>query len=699
MATRAGAVDPAARVAALRQEIAFHNERYHTLDAPEIPDAEFDLLVRELRTLEAEHPELAAEDSPTNTVGGAISGLFQPVRHRVPMMSLDNSFEEAELRAWADRLRRQVPELDVETLPFSCEPKVDGVAMSLTYERGQFVQAATRGDGVTGEDVTANVATVGDVPHTLDPAAGPYPDRLEIRGEIYMRLAEFAAMNERQEAAGLRAFVNPRNASAGALRQKDPTVTASRPLFFWAYQVGLVEGAPAGSQWQAETQSGTLALLGRAGLPVSPDARLVTGISGVVARCAELATARHDLPYEIDGVVTKVDLLALHARLGTTSRAPRWAIAFKFPPEERTTLLRSIEVSIGRTGRATPFGMLEPVFVGGSTVGVATLHNQDQVAVKDVRPGDIVIVRKAGDVIPEIVGPLRSGPGVPARRKPKWTFPTQCPSCGEPLVRLAGESDTYCTNIDCPAQRVQRIAHFASRSAMDIEGLGEERVVQLVEAGLLTDPADLYSLTVEQLTGLERFAAISANNLVAAIAASREQPLSRLLVALGIRHLGPTGARAVARARGSLDAIVSASEEELAAVDGIGGVIAASVAEFLAAPTNIGVVERLRAAGVATEEPGALGGDGDDAPALPQTLAGKAVVVTGSVPGYTREGAEEAIVARGGTSPGSVSKKTFAVVVGDAPGASKLQKADQVGTPVVDAADFEVLLETGELPA
>ncbi len=406
------------------------------------------------------------------------------------------------------------------------------------------------------------------------------------------------------------------------------------------------------------------------------------------------------MPYEIDGVVTKVDELELHDVLGATSRAPRWAIAFKFPPEERTTRLIAIHVSIGRTGRATPFAQLEPVFVGGSTVGVATLHNEDQVAAKDVRPRDLVIVRKAGDVIPEVVGPVREGPGVPRRRKPKWKFPATCPSCGQPLVRLPGESDTFCTNIDCPAQRVQRIAHYASRSAMDIEGLGEERVVQLVAAGLVNDPADLYQLGVAQLTELERFGEISARNLVGAIGASRGQPLSRLLVALGIRHLGPTGARAIARAFGSVDVILASSEAELAAVDGVGGVIAASVAEFLAQPTNEGVVARLREAGVNTEEPGAAGpaSGGDGAAAMPaQTLAGKAVVVTGAVPGYTREGAEEAIVARGGTSPGSVSKKTFALVVGDAPGASKLKKAEELGTPVLDAASFEALLETGEL--
>jgi DNA ligase (NAD+) len=697
---KAGAVPPAAagRATELRQLIEYHNERYHVLDAPELPDAEYDLLVRELRELEATYPSLVSADSPTQTVGAAPSGLFQPVRHRRPMMSLDNAFAEAELRAWAERLRRQIPELDLEHLAFSSEPKVDGVAMSLTYARGRLVQAATRGDGVTGEDVTANVKTVKNVPHELDPKAGPYPDLLEIRGEIYMPLEEFAAMNARLVAEDQRPFVNPRNAGAGALRQKDPAVTATRPLAFWAYQVGEVEGPADGNAWPAPTQSATLAQLRRAGLPVSPDSRTVTGIDGVIARCEELAGQRHDLPYEIDGVVTKVDELALHGRLGATSRAPRWAIAFKFPPEERTTKLLGIDVSIGRTGRATPFARLEPVFVSGSTVQVATLHNEDQVRAKDVRPGDIVIVRKAGDVIPEVVGPVLGGPGAPKRRKPKWKFPQACPSCGTALVRLPGESDTYCTNIECPAQRVQRIAHYASRSAMDIEGLGEERVIQLVGAGLIEDPADLYGLTVEQLSALERFAALSASNLVAGIAGSTRQPLSRLLVGLGIRHLGPTGARAVARAFGTLDALTAASEPELAAVDGIGAVIATSVAEFLSVPTNQSVLERLRSAGVAAEEPGAAAGGAATGEGTARTLEGRAVVVTGAVPGFTREEAEEAITTRGGTSPGSVSKKTFALVVGDAPGASKLKKADDLGIPIVAAAEFAALLESGLLP-
>jgi DNA ligase (NAD+) len=689
----------AARAAELRQQIIHNNELYNVLDAPAIPDAEYDLLVIELRQLEADYPALATPDSPTHTVGAAPSGLFQEVRHRVPMMSLDNAFSEDDLRAWAARLRRQVPDLDLETLAFSCEPKVDGVAMSLTYEKGRLVQAATRGDGVTGEDVTANIRTVGDVPKELAKAGGPYPAVLEVRGEIYMPVKEFEAMNKRQAELGERLFVNPRNSAAGALRQKDPNITAQRPLHFWAYALGDVQGPPAKSAWPAVTQTETLAQLKKAGFPVSPDAHRIVGMTNVVAKSEELAEARHALAYEIDGVVTKVDEVALRDVFGSTSRAPRWAIAFKFPPEERTTRLLDIMVSIGRTGRATPFARLEPVFVGGSTVGVATLHNEDQVAAKDVRPGDLVIVRKAGDVIPEVVGPVKDGPGAPKRRKPKWKFPTACPSCGTPLVRLPGESDTYCTNIDCPAQRVQRISHYASRGAMDIEGLGEERVLQLVGAGLINDAADLYDLTPEQLAALDRFGALSAANLVAGIDASRTQPLSRLLVALGIRHVGPTGARAVARAFGTLEAIADATVEQLAAVDGVGGIIAASLAEFLSADANVAVLERLRRAGVSMEEPGAAEGGDAVAVALPQTLEGKTVVVTGAVPEYTREGAEEAITARGGKSPGSVSKKTFVLVVGESPGASKLKKAEDLGIPQLDAASFQTLLDTGELPS
>jgi DNA ligase (NAD+) len=700
--------DPAIEAAELRRLIEHHNERYNVLDDPEIPDAEYDALVRRLQALEAEHPGLVTADSPTQLVGAAPATLFAEVRHRVPMMSLDNALEEPELRAWADRLVRQVPEIDLDALEFSCEPKVDGVAMSLTYVDGRLTQAATRGNGVSGEDVTANVATVRTVPKVLAPAGGPYPHHLEVRGEIYMPTAEFAALNERQRAAGEKVFVNPRNSAAGSLRQKDPAMTATRPLAFWAYQLGAIDGVapeeaslggPTARQWPPGRQSEALAQLAAAGFPVSPEARRVTGIAAAFERCRELEAARHDLDYEIDGVVVKVDELALHDRLGSTSRAPRWAIAFKFPPEEVTTTLLDILVSIGRTGRATPFARLQPVFVGGSTVGLATLHNEDQVRVKDVRPGDTVIVRKAGDVIPEVVGPVPPVPGVRRRRKPAWRFPVQCPSCGSPLVRLSGESDTYCTNIDCPAQRVQRIVHFASRGAMDIEGLGEQRVVQLVNAGLLADPADLYGLEAAPLVDLERLGDLSAANLLSAIEASKTRPLSRLLVALGIRHVGPTVARALARAVGSLDALAAAPPEALAAVDGVGSVIADSVAEFLVHPGNADVLARLRAAGVTMTEPGASSGGSDEAaPTVPQTLAGRSVVVTGTLEGWSREEAAEAIVERGGKSPGTVSNTTFVVVVGASPGSAKLSKAEQLGVPIVGGERFAELLDRGEIP-
>ncbi len=715
----------ASRALELRASISYHNERYHVLDDPEIPDADYDLLVRELRRIETDWPDLLTPESPSQSVGAPPSTLFAEVRHRVPMMSLDNAVSEQELGSWADRLRRLLPDTDLGSLAFSCEPKVDGVAMSLTYIDGRYQRAATRGDGVSGEDVTPNVATVVDVPKVLAPAAGPYPRHLEVRGEIYMPTAAFAELNERQRQAGEKSFVNPRNSAAGSLRQKDSSITAARPLAFWAYQIGEVDGDPPedaherepARRWPPERQSESLALLGSAGFAVSPDAWTVIGIDEVFARCRELAGHRHDLPYEVDGLVVKVDDLALHERLGTTSRAPRWAIAFKFPPEERTTRLSRIEVSIGRTGRATPFAILEPVFVGGSTVALATLHNEDQVRAKDVRPGDLVVVRKAGDVIPEVLGPVREL-RVGIRRSAPWRFPASCPSCGAPLVRLEGESDTFCTNIDCPAQRVQRIVHFASRTAMDIEGLGERRVEQLIGAGLIADPADLYLLERHQLAGLEGLGDISATNLVRAIDGSRARPLSRLLVALGVRHVGPTAARALARVFGSLAELRAAETVALAAVEGVGPVIADSLVEFLANPANGAVLDRLVAAQLTTTEPGvvanraagaALPASGDQgapegvdrhpADEVPQTLRGRSVVVTGSLEGYTREAAEAAIVGRGGKSPNSVSARTFALVLGAEPGAAKLVKAEALGVPVVAGQAFDQLLATGELPA
>ena len=685
--------DPVARAARLRDLITHHNERYHALDAPEITDAEYDELVRELRSLEADHPDLVVPDSPTARVGAAPSALFAPVVHHVPMMSLDNAFSPEELRAWADRVAKQVP----PDTAFECELKIDGLAISLLYRDGRFVQAATRGDGTTGEDVTANIATIGAIPDRLDPSVGTPPEVLEVRGEVYMPIAAFADLNRRQAEAGEKLFVNPRNSAAGSLRQKDPAVTATRALSFWAYQVGEVRPVPTADATDptadlASSQSGTLGWLGRAGFPVNPEVHLVHGLDEVLAFCARWEEHRHDLDYEIDGVVVKVDDLTLQRSLGSTSRAPRWAIAYKFPPEERSTRLVNIEVSIGRTGKATPYAVLEPVFVGGSTVGLATLHNEDQVRLKDVRPGDTVIVRKAGDVIPEVVGPLLVKG---RRRKPTWTFPTVCPVCAAPLVRLEGESDTFCTNLDCAGQRVQRIAHFASRSAMDIEGLGEQRVQLLVDHGLLVDVADLYAFTPDTFAGLEGFADLSTANLLAAIDASRTRPLSRVLIGLGIRHLGQVGSVALARARRDIDGVRTADEATLAAIDGVGPVIASSVVAWFASPVNRSVVDRLRSAGLHLVEPDTSSGG---AAAVDQTLAGRSVVVTGTLDGYTREEAEAAVLARGAKSPGTVSKKTYAVVVGRAPGASKVTKAEQLGVPVVDGAEFEAFLATGELP-
>jgi DNA ligase (NAD+) len=678
--------DVAARLATLSELVAYHNRRYYEQDDPEIPDGEYDALVRELRDLESRYPDLVTPDSPSQAVGGAPSALFAPVTHAVPMMSLDNAMSADELLAWGQRVAKGLPD---EPVRFVCELKIDGLAVSIRYEHGRYVRAATRGDGRTGEDVTPNVATIGVVPKELPTDAGvEVPEVLEVRGEVYLPVPSFERMNEAAAAAGERLFVNPRNAAAGSLRQKDPAITAKRDLAFWSYQLGEVVGGPT-----LTTHTASLDLLRRLGFPVNPEITVFDTLEEVAAHCAHWEQHRHDLDYEIDGVVVKVDDVDQRARLGTTSRAPRWAIAYKFPPEERTTLLRDIQVSIGRTGRATPFAVLEPVFVGGSTVAMATLHNEDQVKAKDVRPGDTVIVRKAGDVIPEVVGPVLSLR--PADAQP-WQFPTTCPGCGSELVRLEGEADTRCVNPACPFQRDQRVIYFASRVAMDIEGLGERTVAQLTSTDppLITDAADLYSLRRDDLLQLEGFGQVSADKLLAAIDESRHRPLPRLLTALGIKHLGPAAAQALATEFGTLDAVMAASPEELAAVDGVGAVIAQSISTWFEGEANQAFVEKLRAAGVD------FGVPVPRAPKAPQTLAGKAVVVSGTLEGYTREEAEQAIVARGGKSPGSVSKKTFALVLGDNPGASKVTKAEQLGIPVLEGTEaFEQLLETGELPA
>lgn len=675
------AADPEAEILELRARIQYHNHRYNDLDDPEISDADYDILMRDLRALEELHPEFQTPDSPAGAVGGSVSATFAPVVHRVPMTSLDNAMDGSELAAWGERLVRG---LAGEPSSFVCELKIDGLAMSLRYESGELVQAATRGDGRVGEDVTANIKTISAIPHSLQAPDGfVVPAVLEVRGEVYMPLASFEALNEAAMAAGEKLLVNPRNAAAGSLRQKDPRITAKRSLSFWSYQLGEVVGGP-----EFETHHQTLEYIAALGFPVNPHIRQLTTADEVTAFCLGWQAERHDLEYEIDGCVVKVDDLAQRDTLGFTSRAPRWAIAFKFPPEERTTLLKDIMVSIGRTGRATPFAVLEPVFVGGSTVGMSTLHNQDQVALKDVRPGDTVIVRKAGDVIPEVVGPvmsLRPADSVP------WTFPTICPCpVKSQLVRPDGEANIACVEPSCPFQRDQRIIYFATRGAMDIEGLGERTVFQLSDAGLVHSPADIYFLTVEQLLQLEGFATISAERLVAAIQGSKNRPLPKLLTALGIKHLGPSAAEGLSRSFGNLDAIMDAREADLALTDGLGGIIAASITRWFAVAENRAVIERLRQAGV---EFGNV-----VVSRQPQILAGKAVVVTGTLANFSREEAAAAIKDRGGKNPGSVSAKTFAVVVGAEPGASKLAKATDLGVPILDDPGFLHLLETGELP-
>ena len=678
---------PKKRIEELRRLIRRHMDLYYGTDSPEISDAEFDALVRELSGLEAAHPEFADSQSPTEAIGAASFTTFDPVVHAVPMTSLDNAMDEDELRAWGERVLKG---LDGQVPRYVCELKIDGLAISIRYEKGRLTQAATRGDGKVGEDVTANVATISSLPQQLPKGA---PEVLEVRGEVYMSIAAFHKLQaERIEENRLRAEkgraqlavpVNPRNAGAGSLRQKDSSITAQRDLSLWAYQLGEVVGGP-----EFSSHHDTLQFLQKLGFPVNPQITTVDSLEEVIAFCRNWQEHRHDLGYEIDGAVVKVDDLSQREQLGFTSRAPRWAIAFKFPPEEKHTVLRDIQISVGRTGRVTPFAVLEPVFVGGSTVSMATLHNRDQVIAKDVRPGDTVVVRKAGDVIPEVVGPVLS-------KRPKnsapWEFPSTCPcNMKSTLVKIDDQADTRCVESSCPFQRDQRIIYFASRGGMDIEGLGERTVFALSDAGLIEDVGDLYALTVEHLLTLDGFAQRGAQNLIDALTESKTRPLPKLLTALGIKHLGPAAADSLSSHFGTVDAIAAASSEELSAIDGVGMVIAESISTWFNADTNKKVIEKLRAAGV---DFGRV-----EKSSEPQTLVGKAVVVTGSLENYSREGAEEAIKKRGGKSPGSVSAKTFAVVIGESPGASKLSKAEQLNIPMLDEAGFEILLRTGELP-
>lgn len=655
----------------MRTQIAYHNDKYYADDAPEISDGQYDELFRELRALEAEHPNLVTPDSPTQSPGTYSISTFASVEHLVPMLSLDNAFSDDELRAWRDRV---VKILGSDTLDFVVEPKMDGLAMSLVYEKGKLIRGATRGDGTTGEDVTENIRTIKAIPHVLKNA----PALLEVRGEVFMPIASFEALNERQRLSEGKIFANPRNAAAGSLRVKDSRITASRDLSFVAYQIGESQGVE-----KITSHQETLKYFRECGLSVSDEIVVVDTVEKAFKRSAKLLEMRHDLSYEIDGAVIKVDKFNLREKLGFTSRAPRWAIAYKFPPEEKTTLLHDIQVSIGRTGRATPFAVLEPVFVGGSTVSMATLHNEDEVARRNVRPGDTVIVRKAGDVIPEVVGPIESLR--PADSK-AWKFPKKCPNCKEPLTRPVGEAQHRCFNIDCPARIATSIEYFASRTAMDIEGLGEKRVRQFLDVGLISNIADIYTLTRNQLESLDKTKEKSATNLLNAIEESKKRPLFRLIVALGIRNVGPTAARALSRAYEDLHAIMDAPESELAELDGVGEVIAASLHTFFSNPANKKLIKRLVASGV-----NIVGEKVAGATNASNEFEGLTFVLTGSLETMTRDEAGEEVLARGGKVSSSVSKKTSYVVAGDKAG-SKRTKAEDLGVTILEEADFTKML-------
>ncbi len=655
------------RVEELREQLNYHAYRYHVLDDPEIADAEYDELMRELVELEERFPELVTPDSPTQRVGVTPSDLFAPVQHRAVMLSLDNAFSPDEMRAWAARIERVVG----PGVRYACELKIDGVAVALTYERGSLVRGATRGDGRVGEDITANVRTVRSVPQRL--TVDPKPELIEVRGEIYLPVPAFERLNEELTASGQRPFANPRNAAAGSLRQKDPKVTASRPLSFWVHSFGWAEGV------RFESHSGFLEWCRNARLPVPSTSETVDDLDGVLRYLRHWEEHRHSVDWEIDGVVVKVDQIVYQDELGATSHAPRWAIAYKFPPEERTTLLRRIDVHTGRTGVVTPFAVLEPVRVGGVTVTTATLHNEDEIRRKDVREGDTVIVRRAGDVIPEVVGPVLSKRKKGARR---WRFPTTCGSCGTTLVRREGEAYWRCPNRrGCPSQNVEWLSSFASRSAMDIEGLGYKTGSLLLDLGWVADPGDVYSLTRAQLAQLPGFKDRRISNLLEAIEASKDRPIWRLLVGLNIPHVGTTTAQILARAFGSIDRLASATQEEIDAVEGIGPEIASSVVEWFRDERNRALLDRLRSAGVRMVEEGSATRRQDG------RLAGTTIVLTGGLESMSREEATRLAEEAGARVASSVSRKTDFVVAGASPG-SKYDKAVQLGIEIVDEREF-----------
>ncbi|MFC9894407.1 NAD-dependent DNA ligase LigA [Nocardia sp. NPDC127579] len=666
----------------LADEVREHQFRYYVRDAPIISDGEFDTLLRRLQALEEQYPDLRTPDSPTQLVGGGFATDFTAVDHLERMLSLDNVFDVDELRAWAGRVEAEAgPELH-----YLCEVKIDGVALNLVYEQGRLVRGATRGDGRTGEDVTLNARTIDDIPGELTPSAEfPIPALLEVRGEAYMRLEDFATLNAAIVAEGKPPYANPRNTAAGSLRQKDPAVTARRRLRMICHGFGRIEGYAPTSQHEAYRA------LTAWGLPVSEHTRLVRGIDAVIERVAYWGEHRHDIEHEIDGQVVKIDETAFQRRLGATSRAPRWAIAYKYPPEEATTKLRDIQVNVGRTGRVTPFAVMEPVSIAGSTVAMATLHNADEVRRKGVLIGDTVTIRKAGDVIPEVLGPV-----VDARTgdEREFVMPTHCPECGTELAPAkAGDVDIRCPNQQfCPAQLRERVFHMAGRGAFDIEALGYEAAVDLLDAGAIGDEGDLFDLDAADLLTTSLFAnkdgELSANGkrLLENLESAKDRPLWRVLVGLSIRHVGPTAARALAAEFGSMERIMAASAEELGAADGVGPTIATAAAEWFTVPWHRAIVDKWAAAGVRMAD------ERDES--IERNLEGLSIVVTGSLQGFTRDGAKEAILVRGGKAAGSVSKKTAFVVIGDAPG-TKAAKAEELGVPILDEAGFRRLLAEG----
>jgi DNA ligase (NAD+) len=657
----------ARRAAALRSEIDRHNHSYYVLDAPTVPDAEYDRLMRELQDLEGAYPALATPDSPTGRVGATPAEKFEPVTHRVPMLSLSNAFAADEVEAFDRRIREQ---LGTDPIRYSCEPKFDGLAVSLVYRGGVLVEGATRGDGTTGENVTANLRTVRAIPLRI--AGLAERSLLEVRGEVLMKRRDFDALNARQRELGEKEYVNPRNASAGALRQLDPRITARRPLTFFAYGIGAVDGVPLPA-----SHSETLARLAELRFPVAGERSVVHGAAGLLGYFERMTAIRASLPYDIDGVVYKVDDYASQEAMGYIARAPKFALAHKFPAEEALTTVLGIDVQVGRTGALTPVARLAPVFVGGVTITNATLHNEDEVRRKDVRIGDTVFVRRAGDVIPEVVAV------VPERRPPDaapFVMPARCPVCGSAVARAEDEAVSRCSGgLFCPAQRKQTLLHFASRRALDIEGLGEKIVDQLVERGLVSSPVDLYTrLDLEAVAGLDRMADKSARNLMASIERSRSTTLERLVYGLGIRNVGETTARDMARHFGSLAALMGAGPDDLVAMRDVGPVVARSIVEFFAEPHNREVAERLAAALAVAPPPAASSG----------ALAGRTFVLTGALEGMSREEAKARVEALGGKVAGSVSARTDFLVVGADPGESKVLQAGKLGVPTIGQDEF-----------